>query len=218
MKKPDLNEVKNLPNAITLSRILFAALAVYFIGQPARYLFFGLAILSDGLDGFIARRYEMETELGEMLDPAVDKAVAALIFLSLFSLTELQFFYILLFFTREIFEAFIGAIHYLRPFTEENIAKARLPGKIVTNLQFLTLVALLVPSTIAVQVLIWSVFLTSAWAVADYTDFLIGKQDLDLTSTRRKTFIYTASGLLFGSIALQLSPELISIIEKIPVL
>jgi phosphatidylglycerophosphate synthase len=218
MNKPDLNELGNLPNAITLSRIVFAILTVYFIGHPMRYIFFALTILSDGVDGFVARRYEMETEIGEMLDPAVDKAVAALIFLSLFSLSGLQLLYIPLFFYREIFEALVGAVHFIRPLAEENIAKARFPGKIVTNLQFLTLVALLVPAPVVAQALIWGVFLSSAWAVADYTDFLIEKQNLNLASTKRKTYSYTFSGLVFGTVALQLSPELISVIEKIPVL
>ncbi|MFB6241754.1 MAG: CDP-alcohol phosphatidyltransferase family protein [Candidatus Nanosalina sp.] len=216
MNTPDLKEVKSLPNMITLSRILFAILAVYFISHLIRYLFFGLTILSDGVDGFVARRYGMETELGEILDPAVDKGVAALILISLFSLTGLKLFYIPLFFSREIFEALVAAVHFIRPLSEENIAKARFPGKIVTNLQFFTLVALLIPSTVATQILIWGVFMTSAWAVADYTNFLLKKQDLKLKPMRRKIYSYTFSGLAFGLVALYLSTELLSTIRKVP--
>ena len=76
----------NLPNVITISRILAVPLMVWLIvtGQLA----FGLLVLviagiSDAADGFIAKRYDMATTLGAYLDPIADKVMLVSIYVSL---------------------------------------------------------------------------------------------------------------------------------------
>lgn len=79
-----------LANKITISRILlipvFITMAIYYgesirEGEPVelyRYLaaiLFLLTALSDGLDGFVARRFKQKTRLGAILDPLADKAL-----------------------------------------------------------------------------------------------------------------------------------------------
>ena len=176
--KEYLKQLKSIPNMITLSRIFFAFLAITYIENPLKYLFFGLTILSDGVDGFVARKFDMKTDLGRLLDPAVDKAVAALIFFALVPLAGLELFYIPLFFTREIFEALVGIFHVTGDLSEDAM-KARFPGKIVTNFQFLTVVALLVPHAMAARSMIWLVFLSSVVSIGDYTNFLIRDMDME---------------------------------------
>lgn len=68
----------NIPNAITVLRILLIPLWVYFLlhGEFRAALWVLLiAGISDALDGFIARRFNMMTELGAFLDPLADKAL-----------------------------------------------------------------------------------------------------------------------------------------------
>jgi CDP-diacylglycerol--glycerol-3-phosphate 3-phosphatidyltransferase len=216
LKDIEFKEIKNTPNTITLSRILFAVLTIYFVNHPARYLFFGLMIVSDGLDGFIARKMNQETKLGQILDPAVDKAVAGLIFLSLFSKTAIPYFFILLFFSREIFEGIVGIVHIVKPLSEDIEIKARFPGKIVTNLQFITLIALLIPSTTAVKTLILGVFITSAWATADYTSLLLKNHQIALNPKKRRSYSYLISLSVFGLVAILLLPEIYSTLQIIP--
>jgi cardiolipin synthase len=76
----------NLPNLITLARLLSVPLTIWLIfdGQygVAFWVFVG-AGLSDALDGFIAKRFDRRTWIGAVLDPAADKAMLAGVYVSL---------------------------------------------------------------------------------------------------------------------------------------
>jgi Phosphatidylglycerophosphate synthase len=68
----------NLPNAITLLRLLAAPGVVWLIWQhawPAACWLFLAAALTDGLDGFVARRLKQTTALGATLDTVTDKVL-----------------------------------------------------------------------------------------------------------------------------------------------
>lgn len=91
-RPPDLGltraEIWTLPNALTLLRILLVApfILLYEAGATtAAAAVFAVAALSDGLDGFLARRLHQESRLGALLDPVGDKllCLAALIVLVL---------------------------------------------------------------------------------------------------------------------------------------
>jgi|HubBroStandDraft_5_1064220.scaffolds.fasta_scaffold41313_2 cardiolipin synthase len=83
-----LGHLLNLPNALTLLRIFsipfFLALLSKQRYAAALYLF-GLAALTDGLDGAVARWFDMRTEIGAYLDPFADKLllVSAFVVLTL---------------------------------------------------------------------------------------------------------------------------------------
>lgn len=78
----------NIPNRLTLLRILLAFLCVIFILQntfvslACALVFFILAAVSDYLDGQIARRYNLVSDLGKLLDPVADKILILGIFLA----------------------------------------------------------------------------------------------------------------------------------------
>ena len=95
----------HLPNAITISRILLIPVFVGFflIPTPERSLaaaaVFGLAALTDAIDGYLARRWGHVTNLGKLLDPFADKllVLTALFWLAIvlagreFFITALRF-------------------------------------------------------------------------------------------------------------------------------
>lgn len=76
----------NLPNIITLGRILLVPLIVWAIASSqmsVAFVIFLIAGLSDAVDGFLAKRFDMTTELGALLDPIADKALLVSIYVAL---------------------------------------------------------------------------------------------------------------------------------------
>ena len=76
----------NVPNAITVTRILLVPPFVIFLlrGHDAGALaIFAAASISDFVDGFLARRLEQQTAIGRFLDPLADKLLAGTAFILL---------------------------------------------------------------------------------------------------------------------------------------
>jgi cardiolipin synthase (CMP-forming) len=76
----------NLPNLITLSRLLSVPLMIWLIVGAefvAAFWVFICAGASDALDGFIAKRFDCQTQLGALLDPAADKALLSSVYVAL---------------------------------------------------------------------------------------------------------------------------------------
>ena len=76
----------SIPNLITLGRILLVPVVVWAIAAGAMWLAFVLFVaagVSDAVDGYLAKRFNMTTELGAYLDPLADKALIVSIYLTL---------------------------------------------------------------------------------------------------------------------------------------
>ena len=74
--------VYSIPNILTYIRILAIPLLVlvYYLppnkfGMPAAALLFGIAALTDWLDGYLARKLNQSSKLGAFLDPIADKLI-----------------------------------------------------------------------------------------------------------------------------------------------
>lgn len=76
----------NVPNALSLMRLVLVPLVVALIGQGQWFWAFVLFVLcgvTDAIDGFVAKRFGMQTELGSYLDPIADKALLISIYITL---------------------------------------------------------------------------------------------------------------------------------------
>jgi len=99
-KKPDIQNkefnvkksvIFNIPNRITLSRLLLAI--VFFVLLTHRHfnvalVIFFVAVATDWLDGFLARKWELSTDLGRLVDPFVDKVIICGTFIIFVSVAE----------------------------------------------------------------------------------------------------------------------------------
>jgi cardiolipin synthase len=76
----------NLPNLITLARILVVPVIIWAIASGAMlfaFLLFIAAGVSDAVDGYLAKRLGMKSELGSYLDPLADKTLLVSIYVAL---------------------------------------------------------------------------------------------------------------------------------------
>jgi cardiolipin synthase (CMP-forming) len=76
----------SIPNLITLGRILLVPVVVWAITageMRIAFILFLAAGISDAVDGFLAKRFGMSTELGAYLDPLADKAMLVSIYVAL---------------------------------------------------------------------------------------------------------------------------------------
>ena len=75
-----------IPNLITIARLIIVPIVIVMIMQgrwPAAFVLFVVAGVSDGVDGFIARRFDMRSEFGAYIDPLADKALLVSIYVTL---------------------------------------------------------------------------------------------------------------------------------------
>ncbi len=130
----------NLPNQLTLLRILMTPLFVILILYDRRGLAlttFCLAALTDVLDGFIARTWKEKTRLGMILDPLADKLLLTSAFVTLaFFLKELPRWLCIIVVSRDLF--LIGGSLLIFMFTGKLGLPPSIFGKLATTSQLLT--------------------------------------------------------------------------------
>ena len=95
----------NLPNIITIFRILLVPLTVWLLieGRPGlAFIAFLTAGISDGVDGYIARRWNLRTALGAWLDPLADKLLLISIYVTLGVIDHLPVWLVILVVSRDV--------------------------------------------------------------------------------------------------------------------
>ncbi|KAG0374070.1 hypothetical protein BGX24_010880 [Mortierella sp. AD032] len=78
--------IYTLPNFLTFTRLLSAPVIGYWVLQgdyTNACILFGIASITDGLDGWIARRFNMQTIIGTILDPMADKTLMTILTVTL---------------------------------------------------------------------------------------------------------------------------------------
>ena len=75
-----------IPNLITIFRLILVPVVIVAIMQEGwwtAFVLFVVAGVSDGVDGFIAKRFDMRSEFGAYIDPLADKALLVSIYVTL---------------------------------------------------------------------------------------------------------------------------------------
>jgi cardiolipin synthase len=105
-----------IPNYITFLRILLIPVYLYYFIQGnilEAALFFSLSAITDFLDGYIARKYNLQSKIGKLLDPLADKLTIVSILLVLIYLNIIPRFISYIILTRELFILLSGIITYI---------------------------------------------------------------------------------------------------------
>ncbi len=95
----------NFPNIITIGRILLVPVTIWLLISQAfgwALAVFLIAGVSDGIDGYLARRLSSQTELGSYLDPIADKLLLVSVFAALGIIKILPAWLVLLVITRDL--------------------------------------------------------------------------------------------------------------------
>ncbi len=84
----------NLPNFLTILRVVSVPFFIYFLLEGSQlfrflaFVLFGLASITDLIDGYLARKWKQETELGKFLDPLADKMLVLGAFITFLFVTH----------------------------------------------------------------------------------------------------------------------------------
>lgn len=103
--RPDLRDITAPPNLVTLVRMALVPVALVFLARDQRlWALAAMAVMfvSDGLDGYLARRLSRVTELGKVLDPAADKIAVAAVLIYLVAAGEFPLWALLLVVVRDV--------------------------------------------------------------------------------------------------------------------
>ena len=163
----------NLPNALTLARILLVPVLVVALtvespgGSTIAAIVFAVAALTDGLDGYMARSRQAVTTFGKVMDPVADKLMIAAALISLVSLHRLAAWVAMVIIAREF------AVSGLRIAAGQQgvVIPASKLGKAKTIVQVVAVLALIAashPSAAWVQALVYAMVLITVVSGADY--------------------------------------------------
>ena len=145
-------EVFTIPNILSLFRILL--IPVYVIiylnaTQPADYhtaaCILAVSCITDGIDGFVARKFNMISNLGKFLDPLADKCTQLALTICLSIRYTVLRPVLILFLIKEHFQLFATIFYYRRG---KMLGGALIAGKICTAVLFVSLILLVFFPTI----------------------------------------------------------------------
>lgn len=179
----------NLANKITLARIFLVPVVMFFllvklnlgsfkiagnvntVTEWLAALVFIIAASTDGLDGYIARKRKLVTNLGKFLDPLADKLLVSAALISLVEMQRVDAWIVIVIISREF------AVTGLRLIAaaEGKVMAAGKLGKIKTTIQIIAIVALMInnfPFSLIHfpfdRLAVWAAVIITVWSGIDY--------------------------------------------------
>lgn len=137
----------NIPNLLTVLRVLSVPVFIYLLISPDRhyrliaFVLFALASVTDLIDGYLARKWNQETEFGKFLDPLADKFLVLGTFMTfLFLSNQVEVWMVLLIVSRDML---ITVLRYLAIAKGKSL-RTSMFGKVKTAFQMFAIVVILV--------------------------------------------------------------------------
>ncbi|MCP1429693.1 CDP-diacylglycerol--glycerol-3-phosphate 3-phosphatidyltransferase [Microbacterium foliorum] len=155
---------RQLPNAITVARIPLAVVFFVVLLLGGTYgieslamrwvagILFIVAISTDWVDGYLARRFDIVSDFGKLWDPIADKLLTGAGFVGLAILGELQWWLVIVILIREV-----GITVHRLVVAKEHVVAAAWMGKVKTAVQGVALSWALLPLHVLIDAELWIV-------------------------------------------------------------
>ena len=172
----------NLPNALTLTRIFLVPLLVVVLltkvewpvmgisSQVLGAAIFGVASLTDWLDGYVARRRKQVTTLGQLMDPIADKLLIAAALISLVQMDAAPAWMVAVVIGREFAVTALRSLAYSRGMVivSSSLGKAKMASQVTAILLLILGHNGYRPFFVLGQIAMWVVVATSVVSAIDY--------------------------------------------------
>ena len=140
----------NLPNRLTIARLALTVIFVLCFALDFRFRFtsafliFLLAALTDLLDGIIARRWNLITDFGKLMDPLADKILTASAFICLIGFHDIPAWAVILIISREFLITGLRSLAATKGtiIPADNLGKHKTAWQMITIIYFLFLLSL----------------------------------------------------------------------------
>jgi len=165
----------NVPNLITLARLLSVPVVVWLIlsgSLMAAFWIFLAAALSDAADGIIAKRFNAETVFGAYLDPVADKALLVSVYVTLGAQEYLESWLVIMVVFRDV--VIVGGALLFQTVTSSLTMRPLVISKVNTFMQLLLAAVVLAVDGYrlddfgAVELLAYAVAVTTMWSGGVY--------------------------------------------------
>ena len=175
---------KNLPNYLTIIRLIFIPIIFYFIFTEhyiIAFTFFSISSLTDIADGFVARKYNLITDWGKLMDPLADK-LTQISTLSALSIRHIIPFWILIVVTVKEMSMICGAFFLYK--NEIVTVNSKWYGKFATVILYIAIVLSLLSikfnilSNFSIYLYYFALFMTVFAGIMYAKKFLIGNTSL----------------------------------------
>ena len=170
--KINFTKKENIPNLLTLGRIVLIPVFILILciwnsvaGHAVAAVVFALASITDYLDGYLARKWQVVTNFGKFADPLADKMLVMAAFIMLIPLNLAPAWVIAIIICREL------AVTGLRLLLVEQggvVMAAALPGKIKTFTQMLSIIFLLLGLTMIGTIFLYICLVATIYSGYDY--------------------------------------------------
>ncbi|AKU91007.1 CDP-diacylglycerol--glycerol-3-phosphate 3-phosphatidyltransferase [Vulgatibacter incomptus] len=159
-RRPLKDELVNLPNLITYLRILVIPVFLWFVwrGDPfssfVAAVLFTFAAISDMVDGWLARRMNLVSVVGKLMDPLADKLIVTAALVMLAQMGRIEAWLVIVILSRELIVSGLRQI----AIGEGLVIAAGQGGKWKTALQLTGIIGVLVHYTYPIDLLVVSAY------------------------------------------------------------
>lgn len=132
--------LKQVPNALTIARFLLIPFIILFLVNDNylfTFIFLTISGLTDVLDGFLARKFDLITNFGKLVDPLADKTTQIAILTTLALKDIIPMWIIIIIFLKEF--AMIAGASFL--YGKDLVVSSRWYGKLATVLFYISIVS-----------------------------------------------------------------------------